>query len=392
VQVERFENSPVGWLMPISGQDAALDKPYSHFAYVPDPLPEIVCELTQGTYKVMEEASRALGSLVTNVNLLPNPGLLVRPAMRKEAVATSALEGTYAPLADALGADYIEEKQQSAEVREVMNYVRAANQAIELTKQLPICVKLLCKLQMTLVKGTRGQQYDSGRLREQQVYIGQQGCGVEQSRFVPPPPGDILVEGLSDWEKWLNNDHDLPILVKAALVHYQFETLHPFSDGNGRLGRLVVTLQLMQSGILEYPILNLSPWLEPRRAEYVDHLLAVSATGNFDPWVRFFCEAVKASATRASETITSLLGVRDAFVAQINAARAKGAILQLANDLIGFPIVSVGDVKHLYGIAYPTANNIVAKMVALGILKEVTGREYGRIFQCPAVYTVIVRA
>jgi Fic family protein len=381
----------VGTLVPIRGMDAALEKPYAHFAYVPHPLPATV-ELAQGTYKLLEQASRALGSLVTNVELLPNPNLLVRPALRKEAVATSALEGTYAPLAEALGADYIEESKQSAEVREVMNYVRAANTALDLIQTLPICVKMLSELQAVLVRGTRGEQYDTGGLRQQQVYIGQRGCGVEKSRFVPTPNGEHLVEGISTWEKWVNAaDDDMPLLVKAALAHYQFETLHPFSDGNGRLGRLIVTLQLMHDGILKYPILNLSPWLEPRRDEYTNHLLEVSASGDFDPWVRFFCDAVRASAEAASETVTSLLEVRNNFVETLNSARATGIILQLANDLIGFPIVSVRDVKELYDVAYPTANNVVAKLVSLGILEEITGREYGRLFRCPAVYRVIAR-
>lgn len=370
--------------------DAGLNEPYDHVAYVPNPLPSTV-ELSQGTYKTLENASRALGSLETHIQLLPNPSLLVRPAIRKEAVATSALEGTYAPLAEALGADYIEDSRQSAEVREVMNYVRAANQALELIQKLPICLKVIARLQETLVHRTRGQQYDSGRLREQQVYIGQQGTGVAAARFVPPPPGDELVEGVSEWEKWVNAEDDMPLLVKAALAHYQFESLHPFSDGNGRLGRLIVTLQLMQGGILQYPILNLSPWLEPRRDKYVDHLVQVSATGNFDPWVRFFCTAVEASAERASRTIAELLAVRDSFIDTLNTARATGTVLQLANDLIGYPIVSVRDVQNLYGVAYPTANNVIAKLVSLGILEEITGREYARLFRCPAVYDVIAR-
>lgn len=298
---------------------------------------------------------------------------------------------TYAPLAEALGADYIEESRQSAEVREVMNYVRAANQGLELVRELPICLKLLSPLQETLVARTRGQQYDSGRLREQQVYIGQHGSGVAKSRFVPPPPGDVLIEGVTAWEKWVNAVDDMPLLAKAALAHYQFESLHPFSDGNGRLGRLIVTLQLMQDGILQYPILNLSPWLEPRRDEYVEHLLEVSATGDFDPWVRFFCKAVDASANTASTAIAELLAVRDGFIEKLNTARATGTILQLANDLIGFPIVAVRDVQNLYGVAYPTANNVVSKLVALGILEEITGREYARLFRCPAVYGVIAR-
>ncbi|WP_230594335.1 Fic family protein [Rhodococcoides fascians] len=340
----------------------------------------------------MTDASLALGRLDTRIQLLPNPRMLVRPAIRKEALATSALEGTFAPLEEALGADYIEERRQTAEVREVMNYVRAANEGLDLSVKLPICLQLLSKLQQTLVKGTRGDSYDSGELRKRQVCIGQHGGGVANSRFVPPPNGDFLVEGMSDWEKWVNAEDDMPLLAKVALAHYQFETLHPFSDGNGRLGRLIITLQLIQAGVLQYPILNLSPWLEPRREVYIDHLLEVSATGDFDPWVRFFCEAVLARANSASETIAELLAVRDAFAAKLQAAKASGMIVTLANDLIGFPLLAVRDIQELYGVAYPTANNAVAKLVSLGILEEISGREYGRVFRCPAVYAVIAKA
>jgi len=389
--VERFRKSPIGRVVPVSGHDARLDVRYDHFAYVPHPLPENV-ELSQSTYFLLSEADRALGGLDAKTGLLPNPRLLVRPALTKEAVATSALEGTFAPLSDVLEADYVKPAHTSSEVREVRNYIDAAILSLDLIARKPICVSMLSELQQILVHGTRGDSYDSGQLRERQVCIGDEGLGIEDSRYVPPPPGDLLRQGMDDWEKWVNTDRDMPLLVKAALAHYQFEALHPFSDGNGRLGRLVVTLQLIQAEALEYPILNLSTWLEPRRNSYIDHLLEVTTTGDFDPWVAFFAKAVKARADVASETISRLLEIRQDFLGILQSQGCRGSIVNLAGDLIGYPILDVGGAQALTGVSYQSANSAVARLVELGILAEVTGRNYGRVFRCERVFNAIADA
>ncbi|MDQ1698176.1 MAG: hypothetical protein QOG34_39 [Frankiaceae bacterium] len=390
VDVEAFRDSPVGELVPITGEDARSSRRYDHYAFVPAPLPKTV-NLSQRTYKLLSEADRALGALNARILLLPNPGLLVRPALTTEAVATSALEGTFAPLSEVLEAEYVDERKQSAEVREVQNYIRAAQRGLKLIEELPICVRLIAELQRMLVLRTRGDMYDAGQLRQRQVCIGDRGQGIEDARFVPPPPGELLEHGVRDWETWLNADDDLPLLVKAALSHYQFEALHPFSDGNGRIGRLIITLQLMVAGALEHPILNLSPWLEPRRPAYLDHLLRVSQTGDFDPWVSFFAEAVAARADAAATTIVDLLEVRQTFQGRLRQDGAKGMVLDLAGNLIGYPVLDVQDAVRLHGVTYPAANAAIAKLVKLGILREVTGRPYGRLFACDEVYGVIAR-
>lgn len=182
-------------------------------------------------------------------------------------------------MATVLEADLEESTGYSADVREVLNYVTAARRGIELITAKPICLTVIAELQGILVHGTRGDSFDAGRLRETQVFIGERSAGIEASRFVPPPDGDALRDGVSDWEKWIHREDDIPLVVKAALGHYQIETLHPFSDGNGRLGRLVVVLQLVEEGALQHPVLNLSPWLEPRKDEYKDHLLSISRDG-----------------------------------------------------------------------------------------------------------------
>lgn len=392
MQVERFQTSPVGHLVPVRGHDARLGRAFDHVAFVPDPLPALPPTLSPRTYRLLSEADRSLGGLEAKTGLLPNPRLLVRPALSKEAVATSALEGTYAPLSDVLEADYLTPTHSSSEVREVRNYVTAATRGLDLIATRPICVSVLGELQQILVRGTRGDSYDSGWLRERQVCIGDEGLGIEDSRFVPPPPGDPLVRGMDDWEKWINAKIEIPLLVKAALAHYQFETLHPFSDGNGRLGRFVITLQLVEAEALTYPILNLSTWLQPRRTQYVDHLLEVSATGDFDPWVAFFAEAVNARAKAASAAISKLLAVRQATIDQVHDAGARGSVIMLAENLIGYPVLDVGQARDLLDVSYQSANTAVARLVELGILRQVSRGNYGRVFRCDRVFDVIATA
>ena len=389
MQVDDFRDSPVGQLVLIQGHDARLGRGYKHWAFVPHPLPPEPA-ISMSTYTVLGEADRALGALDARVAQLPNPRLLVRPALTQEAVSTSALEGTYAPLADVLEASYIDDDKKSAEVREVQNYVDAAMHGLNLIKERPICLSVVAELQKILVRKTRGDSYDSGRLREKQVVIGDKGRGIEQARFVPPPPGEILKKGVSEWEKWINLQERVPLLVRAALGHYQFETLHPFSDGNGRIGRLAITLQLIDAGALSYPVLNLSPWLEPRREEYIDHLAAVSMTGNYDPWVAFFAEAVKAQAAAACGTIDRLMAFRAALGRTLREQNPRGGrVLDVADDLIGYPVLAVTDIERDYNISYPAANSIVSKLATAGALREVTGKNYRRLYVCGEVMNII---
>jgi Fic family protein len=385
VQLESFKQSPVGHLAPISGVDGRTKQPYNHFAFVPAPLPSVV-DLSPRTYKLISEADRALGSLDALTDQLPNPGLLVRPSLTREAVSTSALEGTFAPYADVLEAQYVESHQPTAEVREVQNYVQAAFAGLDLIEKLPICLQVVSKLQRILVAGTRGDAFDAGRLREQLVCIGDRGRGIERSRFVPPPNGDLLRDGVSDWEKWINADQEMPVLVKVALGHYQFETLHPFSDGNGRIGRLLITLQLIEEHVLKHPVLNLSPWLEPRREDYIDHLLSVSRTGNFDPWVRFFAEAVKARALAATATIRNLMAFSQEVIETMKGAGARGSVHELAVNIIGYPMTTIPKVQANLGVSYPTAANAIKKLEEAGFLREITGGNYGRRYICDRVF------
>ncbi|GAA0911388.1 Fic family protein [Virgisporangium aurantiacum] len=383
-----FQSSPVGSLVRISGWDPRYNEPYECSAYLPEPLPSKL-ELAQETYHAVTEAAVAVARLDQAAFRLPNAGLLARPAIRQEAVSTSALEGTYAALDDVLEADFLNRDQLSASVAEVHNYVEAAELAFEWVKDKPITVGLLEHLQKILVRGTRGDSHDSGRIRTSQVFIGGSGGRVGDARFVPSPPGDQLRAGVDAWADWLMAEDTIPLVIKMALGHYQFETLHPFNDGNGRLGRLVCVLQLAHRGELRVPILNLSPWLESRRREYQDHLLAISATGDFEPWIRFFSEAVRAQAIRGVEKIDALHDWRDSALNRLLDAGVRGVAARITEDLIGYPLITVKIAAARFHVSNQAANTAIGRLMELGVLEERTGRRYGRVFAARSVLNII---
>jgi len=206
------------------------------------------------------------------------------------------------------------------------------------------------------------------------------------------PDGDLLKDGMSDWEKWMNPESsDMPLVVRAAVGHYQFEALHPFSDGNGRLGRLIAILQMVCAGTLEYPVLNLSPWLRPRKDEYKNLLLDIGATGNYDPWVRFFATAVQAQADDMVQRIEQLLRVREELLGIVREHRIRGFAVDIIEDLIGYSSITPSAAAKRHKVQYKTANDAIKRLEHLGILVETTGADYGRIFVCPRVREVILR-
>lgn len=272
---------------------------------------------------------------------------------------------------------------------EVVNYVRAAEEAFEWIKKYPLTMGMLETLQKILVRGTSGDTADAGRIRSMQVFIGGLGGRLTDARFVPPPPGDQLKAGLEAWIDWVNADNSVPLVVKMALGHYQFETLHPFNDGNGRLGRLICVLQLARAGEMRLPVLNLSPWLEKRRRDYQDHLLNCSVTGKFDSWIQFFCAAIQDQATGAVRKIEALHDWRDAAMKLLAGARIRGGVArQITEDLIGYPLITATSVAKRYGVSYQAANKAVPKLVELGILQERTGKRYDRVFMADDVYRI----
>lgn len=378
MDLEALRASPVGQLVPISGTDELL-RTYSYFAFVPDPLPEAP-DLTARTWAAVAEASAALAALKQACSLLPNPRLLIAPALAREAVDTSALEGTYAALPDVLEARLSQAKPASPEVAEIRAYERIAHFGFEWVKERPITVSLLCDLQGELANDSREVPRDPGRVRQHQVLIGPKDCSIYDARYIPPPEDDRLASGLEAWQAWVNADSFLPAPLRCAMAHYQFESLHPFGDGNGRLGRLVILLQLLRSGTLTEPAMTLSPWLLRRRSEYQDHLLRLSQTGNWNPWVTFFCQALTAQAQSSVAVVGELMRWLGASRQLLNERHWSGVVATVLENLIDWPIITMPFVAEKYNVSAPTAKSVVDRLVEVGILRELTGRSYRRVF------------
>lgn len=267
------------------------------------------------------------------------------------------------------------------EVAEVLNYVDAANSAFQaISQQQRLTVGLLESVHKILVRGTASETRDAGKIRETQVAIGSANGTVEDARFAPMPPGTQLGIATQDLVRWINaTDAPREPLVSAAMAHYQFETLHPFNDGNGRIGRLLIVLHFMITTLISEPLLSVSPWFEARRAAYQDHLAEVSATGDWNAWIRFFATGVRESADDTRERVNRLLAIQGRYVTLLQEADVKGLARDIAEALIGEPIVTVPRLVRVFGKTAPSTNQAVRKLVGLGILDGPVGT-YNRTF------------
>ena len=370
MDLDALRKSPIGQLVPITGTDGRSGAHYDYFAYLADPLPESV-DLSAATWTAVAQAEASLARLDEAARQIPDPSLLRRPALRREAQSTSALEGTFAPFEDVLESDLEDRAQLSLEVREILNYVVAAEEAFAWISERPLTSGFMGNLQLTLVQGTAGEHSDAGGVRDRQVLIGPPDAPFEEARFVPAPFGDQLQSGFDDWVRWVNkSDRALPAVVQAALAHYQFETLHPFSDGNGRIGRLSIVLQLMQLGILQHPILVVSPWFEARRIEYQDRLFGLSRSGNWDEWVLFFATGVGAAASTTHERIDQLLAWQEDALRRVRDAGVSGVAERIARELAGAPILRASQVATRHGLSHQGAMNALRRLAELGLVTE----------------------
>ena len=390
MDIEAVGKSPIGELVPINGTDPRTMQQWDYWAYLPDPLP-VDIQLSLAATAAAARAAMAVARLDEAVAQLPRPEILVRPIVRREATSTSALEGTYASFQDVLEADFLQDSQMSFEQREIRNYVEAAEAAVQHITERRISRSFLGSLQKIIVRGTKGDTADAGDLRPHAVAIGPKDRPINEARFVPCPPGDQLVAGVADWEEWVAKGSDLLIIAKMAIAHYQFETLHPFRDGNGRLGRLIALLQIMQAKELRWAVLNIAPWFEIHREKYQDGLMQVTLSGDFSPWVEFFAQAVEVQAREGLATIRQLLSIRDRMVTELRAKGMRGSPIQVAEVLIEYPLIDVPTVRDLIGRTFQAANQTVNKLIDHGILQEITGRRQDRLFVAPEVFLMINR-
>lgn len=386
-----FETSAPGTLVPIHGEDPVLGR-WEHRAFVPATLPDAMPALLPTTYVAVANARAALAALDSTARQLPNPTLLRLPTLRREAQSTSALEGTYAPLVEVLTAD--EDAPVTPELVEILNYVRMANYGFDKIAQAwPLSITLLSELQGVLMRATP-LEGESGHVRDGQVVIGRRpgadpsGFPVHAARFVPAPAGHALETGLRDLLDWMAVDRreDIDPVVAAGMFHYQFETLHPFRDGNGRLGRYLVVLHLQASGVLGEPTLTVSPWFEARRGEYYDYLLGVSTRGDWNGYVRFFADGLRQAADSTRREMVALVAVQSELKDRIRASTLRADTAHSLVDLaVANPSFTVRKVEAELGLSYARANKLVGQLMDLGVLKVIDASAYKRRFFAPRV-------
>lgn len=332
---------------------------------------------------LLSEADRALGRLDGSVLTLPNPDLFVLMYVRKEAVLSSQIEGTQSSLQDLLAAEAkVESPDTPQDVDEVINYISAMKHGLKRLDTLPISVRLIKEIHERLLADVRGSHLEPGELRRSQNWIGPRGATLNAATFVPPPP-DAVPEALGNLEAFIHAKDELPLLVKIGLVHLQFETIHPFLDGNGRVGRLLITFLLTEREVLHQPVLYLSHYFKRHRSAYYDHLQSVRDTGDWEGWLRFFLRGVIEVSGEAAQTARKILVLREKHRAAITThlGRAAGNGHKVLESLYQRPIVSVHDVQQITGTTYAAANTLVHRMVQQGVLAEMTGNARNRRFR-----------
>ena len=363
-------------------------QPQGHRAFVPKPLPpDPGVEVDGELQALLSKADRALGRLDGSIQTLPNPDLFVFMYVRKEAVLSSRIEGTQSSINDVLEVEAkIFDAERRSDVREVLNYVNAMNYGQERMKELPLSVRLIREIHEHLMHGVRGRELQPGEIRRSQNWIGPSGCTLSDATFVPPPPSE-LPQALSDLEKFLHDDTvEMPVLVKIGLAHAQFQTIHPFLDGNGRVGRLLITFLLCQREILIRPVLYISHYFRRYQQQYYELLQATRDDGDWEGWLKFFLDGVATVSNEATETARQIVALREEHRNRITHefGRAAGNALAVLEFLFERPIVRINDVRDLLEMTHAGASGLIRRFVGAGLLQEMPGRARNRLFRYSA--------
>ena len=352
-------------------------------AFLPAPLPPADLQIDGELQTLLSEADYALGRLDGSIKTLPNPDLFVYMYIRKEAVLSSQIEGTQSSLQDLLAAEAkILKPNQAGDVDELVNYMAAMKHGLDRLSELPISTRLIREIHAKLLQGVRGHRLMPGELRTSQNWIGPAGCTLREAVFVPPPPHEVA-ENMSQLERFIHANTKLPLLIKIGLVHSQFEAIHPFLDGNGRVGRLLITFLLCEQKTLQKPVLYLSYFFKQHRRQYYEELQSVRDAGTWERWLAFFLKGVVEVSGQASDTAQQIIALREKHRNLITEkfGYAAGNGHRVLEHLYEFPIVSVSDVRNLIDTTYPAANSLVSRMVDNDILLESTGRVRNRKFK-----------
>lgn len=380
MNLEAFKKSPSGRIRHL---------PTGYHAFIPNPLPPDLA-WSPRLVQALSKADRALGELAGLGNALPNPYLLVRPFVRREAVLSSRIEGTRASLADVYAYEAVQLSfwEPAPDAHEVHNYVRALDYGLERLETLPVSLRLMRELHARLMEGVRGQEWTPGEFRRSQNWIGPPGSTLQTAVYVPPPVPEMH-EALDAFEKFIHAPSDLPPLLRLGLIHYQFEAIHPFLDGNGRIGRLLITLLMSAWDLLPQPLLYLSAYFEQNRPAYYDHLLAVSQRGAWEAWLSFFLEGIHSQSVDAMRRARRLQTLRQRYRTQVTQATRATAILQVVDLLFARPLLTINQVAEELQLSYQTARRHVAFLEQIGLLQEMTGHARNRIYRADAILQAI---
>lgn len=348
-------------------------------SFVPSPLlPAPRVDLDAETVELLIKANKQIALLEGSTNRIPSINLFISMYVRKEALMSSQIEGTQATLEDVL--DPHVEENANRDVGDVINYIKATEFAVARLGRLPLCNRLIKEAHAVLMKGVRGQDKDPGAFRRSQNWIGGRGSTLQNAGYIPPNVEDMS-QAMSDLERYINSDDDLDVLVRAALIHYQFETIHPFLDGNGRIGRLLITLFLMEQGVLTTPALYISYYLKKNRVEYYDRMNDVRRKGTYEQWVKFFLRALYDSAADATETIERMSSLHDESSEIVSSfGRGEKTARRLLAYLEEKPIMEIKRAAEDLGVTFKTVSNAIMRMQEAGILLQTGGNQRNRIF------------
>jgi len=380
---QSFQNSPAGRLSKtIQG----------YYAFIPNPLPPVL-NWNESLVNSLSEADRAVGKLAGLSRALPNPHLLIRPFMHSEAVLSSRIEGTQATISDVYKYEtgqlsLFKDDKDISDVKEVHNYVLALDCGLKRLKEIPLSLRLLRELHKILLEGVRGGESRPGEFRQAQNWIGPEGCSLEEALYVPPSV-DEMNEALASLEKYLNRKDNLPPLIRVGLVHYQFEAIHPFIDGNGRIGRLLIILLLCAWDILPQPLLYLSPYFESNRQAYYDLLLEVSERGAWEEWLNFFLTAVKIQADDAILRINKMMELKEDYRAKMQSKRGSPGLFKAIDFLFEKPVFSANQLAKELGTNFARAQRYISSLKQAGIIREITGMSRNRIYAAEEIIWAI---
>jgi Fic family protein len=381
VDLDRYTAPLIGRPLRVGQGDA------SYWAFAPAPIPRQV-ELSASTILELSEADRAVGALAGLGGQLPNPHILISPYLRREAVASTRIEGTQSTLSEVLSAE-AQLRVETEDQREVLNYVRALERGLLRLQELPLSKRLIREMHGELMRGVRGEERTPGEFRRSQNWIGR--TNPSDALFVPPPV-DLLEDALDDLERFLHEEVPLPVLVRCALAHFQFETIHPFLDGNGRLGRLLIVFYLVERGVLGQPLLYLSAYFERNRDEYVNALQGVRERGDINGWIAFFVRGLTVQARSAVESADALLRLREEFRARLRQAGARGQAVDASEALIGNPFVTAPQLAQLLNVTRQGAQYVISSLERARIVQAVEGKSRPALYVAQEVLDVLERA